>query len=366
MMKRLYVEYCRFIGLVLTVLMIFSASAMAQSFSEARPFSEGLAAVKLEGGWGYIDKSGAVAIAPEFERAEPFNDGLAAVMVGGRWGFIDKSGVVVVKPNYASVGPFREGRARVFSFETLVGFIDKSGKEIVPCEYWEASNFSEGLARVRKQSFDGYIDLSGKAALEVKPLPGEKIYNAYSFSEGLAAVEVGNEGQVGRVRVDYIDRQGKRVIKSRLFLSDYDSQREFVGYFSDGLALLMTKGYEAAYIDKSGKEVIKRRIGIGQPFSVGLAAWPMLCEDGLNMVKLFGFINRTGSFAIEPQFAAVRPFKQGLAAAQQPYSQGGKWGYINTEGKWIIPPQYTAAGSFQEDFALVQLESGEWEYLKGK
>ncbi|MEI6218409.1 MAG: WG repeat-containing protein, partial [bacterium] len=51
-------------------------------FDEASYFREGLAAVKMGGKWGYIDRSGKEVIYPYFDAAGEFWEGLAVVKVG--------------------------------------------------------------------------------------------------------------------------------------------------------------------------------------------------------------------------------------------------------------------------------------------
>jgi hypothetical protein len=50
-------------------------------FEEAGIFSEGLAAIEINGKWGYIDKSGKLVIEPQFTDAWNFSEGLAPVKV---------------------------------------------------------------------------------------------------------------------------------------------------------------------------------------------------------------------------------------------------------------------------------------------
>ena len=65
-------------------------------YDEANDFSEGLAAVKLDGmGWGYIDTADSVVIPLMYDMAYDFNDGVAEVILNGKHGFIDKTGEVV-------------------------------------------------------------------------------------------------------------------------------------------------------------------------------------------------------------------------------------------------------------------------------
>ncbi|MDR0829255.1 MAG: WG repeat-containing protein, partial [Prevotellaceae bacterium] len=64
-------------------------------------FSEGLALFvvkekddKIKS--GFADKSGKVVINPQFEEARPFSEGFAAIQQKDKWGFIDKTGKIVI------------------------------------------------------------------------------------------------------------------------------------------------------------------------------------------------------------------------------------------------------------------------------
>jgi hypothetical protein len=63
-------------------------------------FSEGLAAVQINGNWEYIDKNGKTVVEPRsLSRAEDFHHGLANVVTkDSKWGYIDKTGKYVWGP----------------------------------------------------------------------------------------------------------------------------------------------------------------------------------------------------------------------------------------------------------------------------
>jgi hypothetical protein len=79
----------------------------------ARPFQEGLAAVKMVEKWGFVDYAGQFRVNPLYDECGDFAEGLAAVRWYGRWGYIDKTGVFTVQPRFQEVGEFKCGYARV-------------------------------------------------------------------------------------------------------------------------------------------------------------------------------------------------------------------------------------------------------------
>jgi hypothetical protein len=77
------------------------------------PFYEGLARVKLEKKWGFIDTTGNVVVKPKYNEVENFKEGLAKVRTGTKWGLVDKSGNEVIKPTFDAIYEFINGKARV-------------------------------------------------------------------------------------------------------------------------------------------------------------------------------------------------------------------------------------------------------------
>ena len=82
--------------------------------------------VKVNGQWGYIDKTGKIVINPQFDSAWDFSEGLAWVKVGGKWGYIDKTGKIVINPQFDDAHDFHDGLALVV-VEGLYGYIDRTG-----------------------------------------------------------------------------------------------------------------------------------------------------------------------------------------------------------------------------------------------
>ena len=58
-------------------------------------FSEGLAAVVIDGKSGFIDHTGDMVIGARFDDAARFSGGLASVRLGNRLGYVDRTGRLV-------------------------------------------------------------------------------------------------------------------------------------------------------------------------------------------------------------------------------------------------------------------------------
>ena len=76
-------------------------------------------------------------------------------------------------------------------------------------------------------------------------------------------------------------------------------------------------------------------------------------EDGL-----FGYINKSGEYVIQPQFSKAKSFSEGYAAVEK----NKAWGFIDTKGAWAIEPTYDKVKYFNSGYVLV-LKDDEWRYI---
>jgi hypothetical protein len=125
----------------------------AQTFLDAKEFSEGLAAVKTETGWGYINRSGKVVVVPRFESAESFSGGLGLVKLNGLYGYVSSNGKLVVEPQFDFALSFAEGLALVGEYKDKTAdnslyYIDKNAKPITTDKYLLGSSYFKGIAHV--------------------------------------------------------------------------------------------------------------------------------------------------------------------------------------------------------------------------
>src|SRR4030095_5504900 len=114
------------------------------------------------GKYGYKDKYWKAIIIPaKYQNADYFREGLAPVKLNGKWGFIDKTGKEVIPLRYQDVVDFHEGFAAVKA-DNKWGFIDKTGKEITSIKYeGVSSHFQEGFAGVILDNKWGCIEKTG-------------------------------------------------------------------------------------------------------------------------------------------------------------------------------------------------------------
>lgn len=308
-------------------------------FDKLGGFSEGLARFERDDKWGYIDANGSVIIEPKFPWAEEFSEGRARVQVtgdslayNGRWGFIDKSGNVVVPPSYressaggsnigsdANDDAFHEGRA-VVKAEDSEGYVDEAGSVVIPLQFTYADRFSEGLAAVAIESADetnswGYIDTAGKWVIP------QMFYRASRFSEHLAFVSTVRD-------CGYIDPSGKFALQPPIPLDEKDCS-SIGGDFSEGLATWRV-GKKYGFIDRSGRIAVRPQFDAALHFSEGLAA--------VRIGAKWGYIDKTGKLVIElTALDSVEDFHHGLAFVR---TEDSRYGYINKSGKYVWTPTF--------------------------
>jgi hypothetical protein len=90
-------------------------------------FSEGLAAVRVTGEWGFIDRTGTLVIAPQFEGVSGFRGGMSGIANGRKIGYVNTVGQVVVPPSLEYGSEFTD-RAALVSDSTGYKIIDSDGR----------------------------------------------------------------------------------------------------------------------------------------------------------------------------------------------------------------------------------------------
>ena len=299
-------------------------------YDEVYGFSEGLAVVKKDGKYGFINTNGEEVIPCRYDFARSFSEGLADVEKDRKYGFINTKGEEVIPCKYEYVQSFSNGFAAVQK-DYKWGYINTQGEEVCPCKYDYAFDFSEGFAQVIKEDKVGLINAKGEEVIPCKYDP----YDIVGFSEGFASVLKDRE-------YGFINTKGEEVIP---FI--YDAAY----VFSEGLAMVV-KDKKCGFINTKGEEVIPCRYDFDFDFEYKFG-YAGKFSEGLTSVRKddkWGYINTKGEEVIPFIYDAAYAFSEGLASVQK----NDKWGFINTKGVEVIPYRYDEVESFHDGLARVK------------
>ena len=216
-------------------------------FDHASGFSEGIATVKIEKKWGFINTIGKLVIPYQFDNAFGFLEGLATVKIEKKWGFINTDGKLVIPCKFDDAWKFSQGIA-VVKIKDKQGYINTNGQVVIDCNFDFAISFSEGIAVVKIKDKWGYINTTGQVIIDCN------FDFAWTFSEELAVVKI--EGKWG-----YINTNGQVII---------DCNFDFAKSFSEGLAMVKIEE-KWGFINTIGKLVIPCQFDHASGFSEDLA-----------------------------------------------------------------------------------------------
>ncbi len=295
-------------------------------------FNDGLAKVRKNGKYGFIDKTGKITVPLEYDDAgNYFVESLVSVKRDGKWGVVDKTGKIIIPIEYD--GWIDYGYCLLMKKKSKWSIVNKAEKTIVQVDDFDNLVFREGLALVQNCGLHGFIDMDGK---EIVPLEYDE---ANHFSEGIAVV---SEGIVhGTRKWGCIDKTGKFVVP---FVLEYDS----IGYFKEGL-VVVKKDDKCGCIDKTGKLVVP--VEYDEVLRSG---------DSILGVKKngkWGCVDKTGKFVVPVEYDNFPRFSDGLAWVKK----GGKWGCIDSNGNVVVPVElkYDRIGFFSENLTWVK-KDGKW------
>ena len=319
-------------------------------------------------------------IAPQYEAAKLFSEGLAAVRQGGKWGYIATDGETAIPFAYDFACPFSEGKAVVGREEETglaLGFVDHDGNYtpftgwgkplLVQSEDWQADTdcyFYNGFVRLPAGAGWALYDAAGQAM-------GAQLVPLHTMTEGLTP-GYSASARLGR---GYVDRDGQAVLYwdgpeyfgAPVTTADglrAQSYRFVSGVlpFNQGLAPVWqgtadasqnwAVTYRLGFIDRAGEWAILP--AYTNCFVSGSdAAWEVFGETGLAMVQneagRYGAIDKTGRTVLPFQYQELWPYSEGLA----PFRLGGKYGYLDPSGQTAIPARYERATGFSGGYAAV-------------
>lgn len=266
--------------------------------------------------YGYVNNKGEFTIPARYDRATVFSEGLAWVLKKGDMpGAIDDGGRVKLSLRDAvAVRAFHEGHAAFATVKrgiTLWGFINKKGEESIKPRFKAVKNYCQGLAAVQdiNTGLWGYIDLADSLRLPCRYI------EANSFDENGSALVRDDKGYL------LIDRNGLPLT----MLSSYEI------VIPDGEYLRVCYDKKWGWCDKNGTTVIKPCYEDCRAFGNAPLA-PVFIRGK------WAYVDRSGKIAIKRQFTDAYPFIDHHAAVKA----GTVWGFIDETGHYAVNPQYNA------------------------
>lgn len=140
------------------------------TFKSVGYFSGGLAWVKNEEGkLGYIGKDGEWIIKPKFLAGKRFDpvSGVARVKLEDKWVYINQAGETLNIGGEKVIADFHEGLARGRKGEKI-GFFDKDGTWVIEPQFDAVRHFKNGYVAAKKGEKWGFVDTSGNWVIEPK------------------------------------------------------------------------------------------------------------------------------------------------------------------------------------------------------
>jgi hypothetical protein len=331
-------------------------------------FQYGLAPFETDSGMGYITRDGVVAIEPEYATAMLFSGGLAAVAnMEKKFGYINTSGEVVIPFEYDDTYQYRFGLAGV-EINHKWGVIDSTNRMVIDPQYKGASHFGPDVARFRvRGSGWGLVDTTGNVLLEPgcerieKPVDGlarysqNHIWGLLNIAGEVVATPQFKTLKLAPSGVSWgqttdglwgaMARDGSWIIEPQ-----YES-----AFLMLGAPVIVKKNGKTGLVRLDGTKILEPMFADIYRFNEGLAAYT---ADG----EQWGLIDTLGQVVVEPRYDRVGPFSEGLAwfneggtVLKSGAIEGGRWGYLDHSGSIAITPEkYDRVGPFSSGMAPVK------------
>ena len=290
-------------------------------------------------------------------------------------------------PAYDYVWPTYNGLAQ-FEQDGLIGLLDEDGNVVQEAVYYIIYHYGT-KGQMLAGYYDGICQLSaaGELLFQVEgawetwgnayeDAPDDSVRLVNAMENGTVPVPYGNSITVyadGTVPLDNMYVYGAPFANGNAFFRNDETGlyqlrapdartvceewwRDAI-CLSDGTALVRSSAEDNRIMDADGRTVRDlSHVTTAHGYAGGLLA----AKD--NATGLYGYLDTSGAFAIEPAWHMARDFQQGVAFVRR----DGLWGLIDSDGRVLAEPQWEQAMAFEqqfsEGFAAVP-RGGLWGYI---
>lgn len=279
-------------------------------------FNEGIARIKKNKKYGFIDLNNKLIIPLEFDDLRDFKNGLAAAKIGSKWGFINSTGALIIEPNYTEVTDFDDnGLAKVIK-KIKWGIINKTGKVIVPIEFenmpyahsgWESSKFLKVCKSTGLLGISEVCGIYSRTGEEILPVIYDDISESRSFiyDDKYPYFHVSLNGKWG-----VVDRTNRIIIPFA-----YDNENCIEEFKNDFAAVKVNERW--------------------------------------------GFVNRKGILVIPTEYEKVSNYNGELFEVRLK----GKWGAVDVNNNVSIPCEYEGLEYLKKGFYAAEKDN-KWGIIK--
>lgn len=297
-------------------------------YNMADSFESTIAKVSKDSKWALLDASGKLLTGFNWDALGDISSYIPAKK-GELWGYISPSGKVLIAYQFQKAGSFSDGIALITKSDGTCAYIDKDANEVFSSPFTYSFSPSEGAICGMKDGLYGFCDTEG--SMMISP----QFDMAYDFHEGYAAVKVGDKW-------GFITSYGAYSVKPA-----YDH----VSDFKNGFAICGLNG-SYGIIDTHGTRTAPVTFDyIGAPDDSG--RFP--AKDG----SVSGYIDNHGKWLLKTEFDFCYPFTDGVARVYD----NEKWGYINKDGLVLVEPVFADLGAYHNGLAPFSTDGILWGYL---
>lgn len=354
-------------------------------------YAEGLAPVKKNGRWGYIDMDGKVAIDFQYDSAGLFEEGLAVVDIGGKDRYIDRTGKTVLRPICERACSFHRGVA-IVQRDGKYGFMARDGRWLIEPKY-DNVDFGphhsdayekNGFVWIIKGDLQGLVKLTGNGRVQVLAEPRYSRIRPYENNKAsFTLLHKDEDGCYGlRMTEGYLDETGKEIARW-VAVDDKGVPQKDKDPFRKSGAAVQDKNHKWGYVDDNLNSVIACQYD--EEFSFNDRGWAIVRAAGR-----YGVIDRKGKLLLDPVYQTLEAWVEDYIIAQRQGRQflvssrdfrkigdeydwiepgtevhkvrrNGRYGGIDSRGKELVSPLYDDC-RIETGYAWVK-QNNEWIYL---
>lgn len=270
-----------------------------------------------------------------------FSSGYAVVEKEDRWGYVDETGSITIDNIFTSAGSFMQV-APVTDEDGNAYYIDTQGnKKYLPADGFAAESlgFFDGITYA---AFDGEEYYYFNA--DNQKVSGPYDY-AGTYNYDKTAVFIDGKWH-------FIDREGNAIFNGKEYDSVIFDARD-IAFRNERVFVAQAGSLYYVMLDLEGNQVGTGKYEDAKAF----------IDNTYTAVSIggkWGYIDKNGNIAIEPQYEDAKPFNNGYA----PVKINGMWGYIDNSGSVVIEAAFEDAGNFtSKGYAFVK-KNGVWNMLK--